>query len=211
MRLGFIGALCAIGILGGSVQAATVTYSDKAAFLAATGATGAGLPSLNPGAVGTSYTLGDLTFNAANTMFIQEWSARLAGSELAISGFEDLNVSISSPIELLAFGFDFVEPQFDPNVNAPFVDSTFSVTLLSGNVTVGSIEFNAPNDQAYFVGIRSTVPFNRVEIREIAGNNENEFYGDFYTAAVPLPSAAWAGMALMGVIGSVRALRRRQA
>jgi hypothetical protein len=92
-----------------------------------------------------------------------------------------------------ALGFDFVEPQYDANVNAPFIDSTFTVTLKNGAATVNSFTFNAPNDTTAFVWVWSSVAFNRMEIRETIGGNENEFFGPFYsgtTPTVPLPPTA---------------------
>jgi len=47
-----------------------------------------------------------------------------------------------------AFGFDFVEPRLDPNFGAAYIDSTFTVTLFSGDTSVGSFTFNAPDDIA---------------------------------------------------------------
>ncbi len=170
-----------------------VTYTGKASFLAATGATSATgmLPELGtiPGGRDARQTVGSVTFSisapshwmdiGAASFPEQDFTLRLPGPDLGISGSENLNVDLASPV--VALGFDFVEPRFDPHVNAPFVDSTFGVTLKSGGAIVGSFFFNAPNDTAAFVGVWSALSFDRVEIREVVGDIENEFWGQFYT------------------------------
>ncbi|NQU20936.1 MAG: hypothetical protein HQ567_06600, partial [Candidatus Nealsonbacteria bacterium] len=149
-------------------------------------------------ATGAGFTNGDLSFDLVNgqsTRFIiSDWTELLAGNDLAISGLESADIDISvgaSPLH--SFGFDFVEPQFDPNVNAPFFESTFSVTLKNDTTTVGSFTFERPNDSVQFVGVWTTDPseaFDRVEIRETVGGIENEFFGEFYagTATEPVPA-----------------------
>jgi len=100
-----------------------------------------------------------------------------------------------------AFGFEFVEPENDTNMNGIFVDSTFEVTLLGGGSFIESFTFNAANDIAAFVGVSSDVAFNRVQIREITGGPENEFFGQFYTSPVPVPAAIWLfGTSLLGLL-----------
>lgn len=114
------------------------------------------------------------------------------------------------------FGFDFVEPKFDPNLNGTFVESSFEVTLKNGSSTVHSFTFSRPNDSAQFVGIWTDHSFDRIEIRETTGNAENEFFGQFYTGAnfhshpVPLPAAALMALPLFGGIGIVQFIRRRR-
>ena len=130
------------------------------------------------------------------------WTTRLAGNQIGISNIENLNIDLLNPVT--AFGFDFVEPENDPNVNFAFIDSTFEVTLLAGGSFVESFTYNATNDIAAFVGVSSDVAFNRVEIREIIGNPDNEFFGQFYTSTspVPIPAAAWLfATGLMGLLG----------
>jgi len=177
-------------------QTNATIFSDKATFLIATGATPtAPLPNL--GEVDPSgLTVGDLTFSTPSTrLFVgtnglagqfpaccstidpDPWTTRIAGNAIAITGNEDLNIDLAQPV--FSFGFEFVEPQFDPNVGG-FIDSTFEVTLLNGTTVLESFTFNAPTDIAAFVGVSSTKAFDRVEIREIAGGAGNEFYGQFY-------------------------------
>jgi len=145
-----------------------VVYDNKADFLSATGASeaanfddagtvGTWNTTYSMWDMGTSFTLGNLTFSTITgwSMWVDDWTSRLAGNELAISDIEHLNVDINLGGEVHSFGFEFVEPEFDQNVNAPFVDSTFTVSLLSGGTNVDSFTFNAPNDQAAFFGVWS--------------------------------------------------------
>jgi hypothetical protein len=115
-----------------------------------------------------------------------DFSVRLAGNELALSERESFNVDITTG-KKFSFGFDFVEPQFDPNGGA-FVESTFEVMLKNGATTSGSFLFERPNDSAQFVGVRTGLEegFDRVEVREVIGDIDNEFFGQFYTYPYPL-------------------------
>ncbi|NER35226.1 MAG: hypothetical protein F6J93_14650, partial [Oscillatoria sp. SIO1A7] len=159
-------------------------YDDKANFLGQTGATAIS-PFQNREDF-SSLTLDGLTFSAvgSDSLSIKDRTPRLPGLDLTSNGTEQLNIDLPNPVNF--FGFDFTEPEFDPGVNATFVDSKFEVTLLSGGTTVDSFEFEPPNDIASFVGFSSGETFDRVEIREIVGANENEFFGNFYTGVASL-------------------------
>ncbi len=80
----------------------------------------------------------------------------------------------------------FVEPRFDPNVNGPFVESTFSVSVYDGATLIDSVTFSRANDSL-------------------------QFFGQFYTTAVvPVPAALpMLGFALAGLAGLRRAAQRR--
>ncbi len=120
-----------------------------------------------------------------------DWTTRLAGTDIAISARENLNLDLHG--SAFAFGFDFLEPRNDPNVGGTFVDSLFTVTLKTGNQILSSFVFNAPNDTPFFVGASSVQPFNRVEIRETVGGSENEFFGRFYLAGNSTTTSAVPG------------------
>jgi hypothetical protein len=205
---------CTILFLGVHAYADSITFLDKPAFLAATGATSATGALPNAG-LQTAYTVGSVTFNVTGlaatgtTGFhlgtlsvggfgIADWTTRLAGNDIAINGPENLNADLAGLV--YSVGFDFVEPRLDPWVNpsgtTPFIDSTFSVTLKNGATTINSFTFSPPNDAASFFGAWSDTAFNRVEIRETTGGAENEFLGQFYTggqvlqpAVVPEPAS----------------------
>lgn len=201
----------------GTASAALTLFSNKALFLAQTGATAATTIPSTPDTTTTGFTSGSLSFAlaAGSTNFIiDEWTTRLTGQDLAISGFESFDVTVNSGL-VHSFGFDFVEPEFDPNVNGPFVESTFEVTLKNGASTVGSFQFSRANDSAEFVGVWSGTgqAFDRVQVREIVGNNENEFFGQFYTGtAAPVPEPMTAGLiAAAALAAAKRSMRRRSA
>ena len=176
------------GILIDVAEGAALTgLVDKNAFLAATAAE-AVAPLENVGFLPYQYTTTDGRVTISANMFVgalpgdgvvdDDWTLRLPGPDVAINGVENLDYLLAEPA--YAFGFDFVEPEFDPNVFAAFVDSTFTVTLKLGSAVVGTFDFNAPEDTASFVGIASAAPFDRVEIRETNGSYDNEFFGRMY-------------------------------
>lgn len=194
-----VGALIALPFQAG---AALFTFSDQATFLAATGAVSATGAYDNLGSVPSPYTSGSVTLSLgprATQLVVGgavDWTTRLAGNDIAISQFEDLNAAFAAPV--YAAGFDFVEPEKDPNLNEPFFDSTFTVTVKNGANSLGSFSFNAPNDAAAFVGVRSDLPFDLLEIRETVGGIGNEFFGQFYTGSTPAPVPLPPGLLLVG-------------
>jgi len=172
-----------------------IVYENQAAFLAGTGATAADpWPDIGLVPSGT-HTEGDLTVTfvppRATELWIGEdpmggpWSPRIPGFQIAISGWEEIDVDVGLPV--LALGWDMVEPEndWDPARGDPFADSTFSVNVQNGSTTIASFEFNVDNDTAAFIGISSNTAFDRIEVREIAGSNDDEIFGQFYVNPAP--------------------------
>lgn len=191
-----VGALSLSPLAG----AAFVEYSSLAAFVTDTSATSAsGSIALPPSAPDFTWGSVRVTLPAGSVMALGEWTARLDG-EFAISGPENVNYDFAAPV--FAAGFMFVEPELDPNVNAPFVDSTFRITLLSSGSVVHTFDVTRPNDVASFIGVAGDTAFNRMEVLEITGGAENEFFGEVFTG-IPAPSAGALVLAA-GITGSRR-------
>lgn len=215
----------ALAALCSAAHAAPLTlFSDKALFLATTGASAASGPLPNLGIIADGgETLGSITFSQVgnHSMFIgtnglrnSDWTALLAGNDIAINDTENLNISTATPV--FALGFDFVEPSLGgAGLGGCFVstctDSTFSVTLKAGAATVGSFQFNVEDDIAGFVGVWSDLAFNGVEVRETSGGIDNEYYGRVFTSnASPAPVPVPAALALLGsALGLLGWMRRR--
>jgi hypothetical protein len=216
----------ALLVLAGALpaSAAAIVYSNEAAFVAAAGATLHPLPVGPTGGYlqGTSITTTDgvLTLSqAGNLSLFSNWEAypgvgvsRLAGPDLAISGFEDLNVAINLLGDRFAFGFGIYEPMGDNTIqgcNAICVESTFTITLLKNGATVGSFLLSPANNVAMFWGVHTNVAFNRVQVRETTGGIDNEIFGTFYTGVRAVPEPAT--LLLLGAGLAAAGVRRRRA
>jgi hypothetical protein len=227
--------ILAAGLFSGAALAVTpgmAVYNNAAAFMAdsaATSATGL-LPSLS----GNQYSahIGSVTFSDVNgfgfwvggleAYTLADWTTLLPGNELAINHVENLNVTFDAPV--FSAGFDFAEPGSQIGVSSPssphansalhlFYDSTFSVTLKQDGAVVGDFSFNAPDETASFVGVWSVAAFNQMEIREVSGDLEDDYFGQFYTgtAALPVPEPEPYALILCGVGLIMLQLRRHHA
>lgn len=187
--------LTVVGLQTPGITATLTTYSNRADFLEETNALKASpFPNLGYGLQQISHE--DLTIKpvvnirpwSEPTLVLQPRSVFPDGAIL-VTGQEDLDIDIARPID--AFGFDFYEPS-----RQSYIDSVFQVTLLNMGQSIGSFEFSNPNDIVSFVGVSADKYFNRVEIREIHGNIDDEIFGgSFYLskespAPVPEPATA---------------------
>jgi hypothetical protein len=192
-------------------------YNNRAAFLADTGATSAtgALPNVgrvidiavNP--LGT-YTLGsvtlalttgsdDIAVGAAGTPAAPDWYLPTPGNDIAL-GFERMQVSTAAPV--FSFGFDFVEPNTTmPPWGGTPVESTYEILLFNGPDLVGQVEFAGtaiPNDVVTFMGVWSDKAFNRVLINDITGDDDDEYFGEFYTGTTPAGCTLNLGLSYSG-------------
>lgn len=168
-------------------------FTDKASFENATAAISASGEFPDIGLVGASATVGTVTFSLAqggNSLAIgtggipgiPDWYPLMPGNEIAM-GYENLQVQTAAPV--FSMGFDFVEPNATmPAYGGTPVDSTFEIVLYMGNTEVGRSSFNAPDDQVAFFGVWSSTAFNRVTIVDTTGNDDDEYFGQFYTGTV---------------------------
>ncbi len=175
----------AIFLLFSHASASVIKYDELNTFLIETGAK-AETPLPKIGKVRTPVLqVGDLNISKgpnAEIMWTWDYSDRIGGYEIGLTGGEDLDIELSDSI--YSFGFQTVEPDKDYSYSSDeFQDSTFMITLFDKSDAVGFFEYETPNDIASFIGVWSDKPFDKVEIREIIGGNDNEFFGQFYTGS----------------------------
>src|SRR5688572_4725701 len=188
-------ALTSLLLPSAFAQATLQTFDDKAALLAATGATNATgtLPNLGPV---SNTTVGSITFSRpfddSGTMYIGTlgvmgpegvipyWYPPIPVNFIALR-HEDFEAQTAAPV--FSMGFEMVEPSAAtmPSWSEIAGPSTFLVTLYSGATQVGQFTFDAPDDVLAFVGVWSNAPFNRVTITDSTGNDDDEYFGQFYT------------------------------
>jgi hypothetical protein len=172
-------------------------FDVKQDFLNQAAAADASGPLPDLGDVGTSVTIGAITFSLAvggNTLFVgtggayeelADWHPAMPGNDIAM-GYENLQVQFATPV--YSFGFDFVEPNLtmSPFDGVP-VDSSFEIVMYRGSAEVGRVTFNAHDDVVGFVGVWSARAFDRVTIIDQTGDHDNEFFGQFYVGLTPKP------------------------
>jgi hypothetical protein len=194
-----------------SATAAVVTIFNKNEFLGATSAQDLTGPLPNLGYVGYGpITLGNATFRTGglSAMWVGNILEDMPGNEIGTNDLENIRVYLEGLS--YSFGFDFFEPS--TGHNAPYADSTFTVSLLNQSTQVGAFSFNAPDGILYFVGVVSTVAFDNVSIVESTGGIENDFYGRFYagSTATPEPSSIVSLSLLFGMVAYRRYRSKNQ-
>lgn len=210
-----------------------VTYFDRSDFLSDTGANNLSGSLTDSGLFGSfgARTYGDVTVSAPK--FSQSYfTGLLPGVEIGVSdgagsvgGVYNDGINITYASSVFSAGFDFAEPSFGRSgsefgCNTVCVDSLFEVTVLASGVSIGSFQFNITDDIAGFVGVWSDVGFDSLQVRELVGTDDNEYYGGFYggttafgggdISSVPEPSIlGLMGFGLLG-LGWGQTMRRRE-
>jgi len=200
--------LLTLGLLSFSAltQGSTIlTFTDRTDFLNATATTAIDIPSFGGGTV----TIGSVVFSGgpSATLLFSNGFSSLLGNELVFSGNENFNVDIASGI--FSFGFDTHEPTKGGPVDGcntgRCVDSTFEFSIFGNAGIIDSFTFLPADDLLSFAGITSDILFTRVQIREIVGSIDNEFFGNFVQGSsplntTPLPASIWLfGLGLFGL------------
>lgn len=205
LRKIFLATLLSVAA-GSAAFSATFFVNDAAGFDAvAGGTTEVALP--NSGNVGTGpVAVGPLTFDSqSGDLYLGGafGTALIPGVDTAISGVENLQIDIS--VSTTAFRFYLVEPTTDTGAvdacNFTCVQSTFMIEAFRGGLSLGSTTFEPLDDFANFIGIVDKSGIDRVLITETQGNADNEFFGGFAIAAVPIPATLPMLLAALGGFG----------
>lgn len=205
----------AVAALCMSTSAMAATFTDRAAFLAASG-------------TASDHTTGNIPRGTTSRAFSNGLTVSTLGPEMAsassfgasdlgianailISGVEHLNFQFDTL--RFGFGLDIFESTLAGTINgcgtAVCSDSTFTFTFKNGGAVVGSETFNPINDTVAFFGALYANPFDRVEMRETSGTNDNERFGGFVSTMAPVPVPAALPLLLLG-LGAVGFVGRRR-
>lgn len=136
------------------------------------------------------------------------------GSDIAISGYEDLDFAFDTDMQ--AFGFGMWEPTSSGRngCNAACYDSHFSISFYDGLNLLESFIFNVVDDTNAFLGFSLEHRFNRVEVRDLLQTIDNEFFGNLYAAEAliqDVPESGALGLLGLGLLGLVLTRRRIRA
>ena len=155
-------------------------YLDEAEFLTASGATlTVSYPNIKAGDVIPYTENGVHMAQAAGAKNgVQPYTPVLDGYEFGVSGVENIDITFDTPVT--AFGFWMQDGFVVGDISAPGTDSQFDFIFKSGNTIVAQFSEDPPIDQAFFFGVVLSLPFDKVEIRETVGTDENDFFGHIY-------------------------------
>lgn len=226
----------------GAARAVIIDYSDdRTGFDAASGA--ASIGALPAGPLGNllSMSVGSVTFKWAGTsnnfLGFFDYSNEIAGNELAVNSYEDFDMDIAGGA--YSIGFYIHDPGYagansfttgagrwgcaPGGTAATCVSTRFLIEILDGSVSLGSFFYTPPTDTSDavdgsvgFFGVHSSQAFNRVLVRDLSKNADNEYFGGFLLGltapAPPTPGLPEPGAALLtatALAAAIAARRRR--
>ncbi|MFK7828730.1 MAG: hypothetical protein AB8B57_03015 [Congregibacter sp.] len=156
-------------------------FDQRHAFLEITDVQAASDPYVVLNRPDEPYVSGTVAFSTGtdSSLSFAAWPADFQGDnniELALNGIEDLDIhSEAGPVFALGVDFDDESGGTSP--------STFTVTGLLNGGEQFVFEFTTPpSGGRNFIGVRSSVPFDTLRIREDQAVNENEFFGTVFTS-----------------------------
>jgi hypothetical protein len=226
-----MGTALVASIAAATAQGATVVYTSQSSFLAAAGGVGPadtfnGLgPTTSGGAVTGAFN--DFAYSAALSPSLPSGTGL---GVLADPGSSDrylvanaYNFELRFRIRIAFNGADPVTAvganmfRFNQNANpslAGSVGGDMEVRLYNTSGTLFHIENFVSMGRSTFLGFTSDVAIGFLEVRSANSGTDLSRYGAmdnlYYGAAIiPLPPAAWAGLGMLGLMGGVRAVRRR--
>lgn len=168
-----------------------VFYTNRFSFINATDATVASAPYSPQNEPQEPFQSGEVLLDAIapSTIQFNAWPADFPNDnniELAVNDKEDLDIAMAEGF-VYAMGIDF------DDASGGSTPSTFEVTVKTGGAELARFQFETPPspDQNY-IGFSAREPFDRLEIRETATANENEFFGTVSISRLPLPRIVFA-------------------
>jgi hypothetical protein len=201
----FAAAIALAFFAASSASAITVKYSTSFDFDAGAGVSNSvNILDQNP-ATGLGNVIGTFTFNGAvnQTVNTPDLLTAVFGSisYSSAAGAGEFGSVLNVPFDMTVTetqpgGGDTSTNHFSGSVN--FDGSLATVIFTGGPLTIGSVTYTPTSTSMVFMA-NGTV---------VGGNNS--ILGSVTSTAVPLPAAAWGGMALFGLLGGNKLRRMRR-
>ena len=191
-----------------ATASSAATYNDRTTFLGLTG----GFVEHND--LTSDFSISAEPGSSLNSSYSTFTDKFAPNPYVILNGVENFNAVLLFTDAIYAFGMDVYEPQastdtFNGCNVSTCVESTFEISFLSSGSTLDTVTFEPENEILDFFGYTSDTAFDRVEIRETVGTNDNEMFGNFVTSTTPVPLPA--GLPLLAAgLGAIALLRRRK-
>lgn len=152
-------------------------YVDEGSFLAASGAAATVTYPTERDLITDPYVENGVSLVQADgrNNAVGDFTAVLPDNEFVVSGVENVDIEFGTSVH--SFGIWMHD--------GPDFDSSFEFRFISNGETVATLTEDPAVDVAFFLGAISSQAIDRIEIREVGTDDENDHFGVIYTNSSP--------------------------